>query len=140
MPDADFEAIRTALSSTHPHLKVKDITTEAQGLLKADVPDLEDIVQALSSIIGARSGTDISREQFVRDLRESLERRSDRPKQFDPAIFEKRVLALISIEPMLVSARAIDVQHEYSIFFIPPESSAICAPCSASPVLKWSGP
>jgi len=118
MPEAEFQALHEALSSVHPQLKSSAIAAEARTLLKTEVVDLNDIVQMLSGMNATRAGSDIPLEQFVRDAsRAPLARWGEKPKQFDVALFEKRLLALLSIEPLMMSARATDVQHEYDHLF-----------------------
>lgn len=120
MPEEEFQAIYGALSSVHPHIKSDSIAAEAKTLLKTDIPDFDDIVQVLSGMNASRAGIEIALDQLVRDATAALlrwNRASKPPQHFDAPVFEKRLVAFLSIETLILSARALDVQHEYEHVF-----------------------
>lgn len=109
MSDAELQQVREALANLKPHLKPEVIvkTVADQG----GVADLGEIVQTLTSLSITRLRVDVPLDKFVHDVSRSFQ-----PKTEKSAI-EERLKSLLSIEALVLSARAFDVQHEYEKVF-----------------------
>jgi len=117
MSESDVTQVRDALANTKPSLKSAMIVTQARGRLKEEVKDLEDIVATLISMNSTRLNADVSLEEFARDIAQFLTRSKDKPKDYDQSTFERRLVSLLGVESLVVSARAVDIQHEYEKLF-----------------------
>ena len=107
MPEADFQKVQQALTQLAPHVKPEVMVKRATS--KLDVPELGEIVKTLASLSLARTRFDVALDDFVRDLTRTTKK--------EPALLESRLKVLLSIESLLQSARAFDVQHEYEKVF-----------------------
>jgi hypothetical protein len=117
MSDKEIDDLRSALSSAAPSLNIKALAAHAQTALKNDFPDLEDIVQTLASMNNARVGADVSAKDFARDVAEQFASRKDKlPPGADT--LERKLTSLLEVEPLVVSAKAFDLQHEYEKLFM----------------------
>ena len=117
LDDPDIESIQQALASAAPALNIQSIIEHVKGSLSKAIPDIESIIQTLSSMNNARASTDIPVEQFVRDIiPPRMVAREE--KAFDRAAFERKLISLLSVESLILSAKASDVQHEYERLFI----------------------
>jgi hypothetical protein len=115
MSDADVEALRLALSSAEPSLNVKALAAHALTALK-NVTDLEDIVQTLASMNNARVGADVSAKAFAHDVAEQFGSRRDKPPGTET--LERKLTVLLDVQPLVASAKAFDLQHEYEKLFM----------------------
>jgi hypothetical protein len=116
LADAEIESIRQALASAEPSLDVGSLTAHVQSSLKKEVPEIEDIIRTLVSLNNARMSADVSVERFVRDIPRRVTERKG--KAFDRTGFERRLVALLNVESLTISARAFDIQHEYERVFV----------------------
>jgi hypothetical protein len=116
LSDAEVEELQTALSSATPTLKIEAIVSHAQAALKTDIPNLPDIVQTLSSMNNARVGADLSPQEFAHNVASHLPSRKDKPT--DTVALERKLTVLLSVDPLVIAAKAFDVQHEYDKLFI----------------------
>jgi len=116
LSDAEVEQLQVALSSATPTLKIEDIVAHVQAVLKTDIPGLLDIVQTLSSMNNARVGADLSPQEFAHNVAVHFPSRKDKPT--DLVALERKLTLLLSVEPLVISAKAFDVQHEYDKLFI----------------------
>ena len=115
--DEDIEQIRQALASAAPALKIQSVVAHVKASLPKQILGIEDIIQTLGSMNNARIGAEVPIEQFVRDIapRRMVARKE---KAFDQAAFEQKLISLLSVESLTLSAKASDVQHEYERLFI----------------------
>ena len=116
MSDAEVEELRLALSSAAPSLNIKALAAHAQASLK-NVSDLEDIVQTLASMNNARVGADVSAKDFAHDVAEQFGSRRDKPPPGADTL-ERKLTALLEVQPLVASAKAFDLQHEYEKLFM----------------------
>jgi hypothetical protein len=116
MSDSEVEQLRLALASAKPTLKIQAFVAQVQTVVKAEIPDLADVIQTLSNMNNARVGADVSVEKFALDISTPLSRRGD--SLVDLSSFQKRLVSLLSVDSLAVSARAFDVQHEYEKLFV----------------------
>ena len=115
MPENEATAIREALASVQPSLKAQAMADQAKASIKIAVPDLNAIVQALVSMNTTRLSAGVSAGDFAKDVSGALARWTNKP--VDSAALELRLVSLLCIEPLVLSARAFDVQHEYEKLF-----------------------
>jgi len=116
LSDAEVEQLQAALSSAAPTLKIEAIVAHARAVLPTDIPDLLDIVQTLSSMNNGRVGADLSTQEFAHSVARQVPSRKDNPT--DLVALERKLTVLLSVDPLVVSAKAFDVQHEYDRLFI----------------------
>jgi hypothetical protein len=117
MPEAEVVELREALSSIGVTLKPLNLTAQVRGQIKRPSPELDDIVQVLVGLSSARAGSDVSIEEFSKDVAKSMTRRKDAPKDYDESVFEKTLSSLLGIESLALSARAAEIQHDYERVF-----------------------
>ena len=117
MAEDDLTALRDALSRTGVTLKPANLVSRVRTHLKSPSTELDEVVQSLAALNGARLSADVSLEDFVRDVAKTITRRKDRPKDYDQSAFEQRLISLLSIESIALSARAADIQHDYERVF-----------------------
>lgn len=118
MPDDEITALREALSSIGVTMKPPGLTVQVRTRLKNPPPELDEIIQSLIGLSAARVGGEVSLENLARDVVGSFVRRKDAPKDYDQSIFEKRLISLLSIESLALSARAQEIQHDYERVFV----------------------
>jgi hypothetical protein len=71
----------------------------------------------LASMNNARVGADVSAKDFAHDVAEQLGSRKDKlPPGADT--LERKLTALLEVQPLVVSAKAFDLQHEYEKLFM----------------------
>ncbi len=116
MSNAEVEELHAALSSATPTLSIKALTAHTQTALKKDFPGLGDIVQTLASMNNARVGADVSARDFARDVADQFGSRTEKPPGAET--LERKLVSLLDAEPLVMSAKAFDVQHEYERLFI----------------------
>lgn len=116
MSDAEISELHQGLSSATPTLRIPAIVTHVQTVLKKDIPGLTDIVQTLSSMNNARVGADVSVQEFAHDISEQFSLRKVKPPGAEA--LEQKLILLLTVEPLVISAKAFDVQHEYDKLFI----------------------
>jgi hypothetical protein len=116
LSDAEVEQLQAALSSAAPTLKIEAIVAHTRAVLQINIPDLLDIVQTLSSMNNGRVGADLSTQEFAHNVASQFPSRKDHPT--DLVALERKLTALLSVDPLVVSAKAFDVQHEYDKLFI----------------------
>lgn len=116
LSDAEVAELHQALSSVTPTLKIQSIVERVRAVLTKEIPDLVDIIQTLSSMNNARVGADFSAQEFARDISEQIESRRDKLPGADT--LESKLASLLGAEPLVISAKAFDVQHEYEKLFI----------------------
>jgi len=104
-----------ALLNLKPRIKPEIIAAEIEAVKGDKVPGIADIVKVLLSLSVARINAERSLDDFVRDVARSFNHRRER--QSDRASFEARLKSLLSVEPLMLSARAFTVQHEYEHVF-----------------------
>jgi len=110
MSDPDVQTIREALSSLKPHLKPEAIVKSTAG--KSEIADFVEIVQTLTSLSITRFRVDVPLEEFVHDVSRSLPLKKDLR-----AALDVNLKSLLSIDALVLSARAFDIQHEYEKVF-----------------------
>jgi hypothetical protein len=110
MSDPDVQTIREALSSLKPHLKPEAIVKSTAG--KSEIADFAEIVQTLTSLSITRFRVDVPLEEFVHDVSRSLPLKKDLR-----AALDVNLKSLLSIDALVLSARAFDIQHEYEKVF-----------------------
>lgn len=115
MSEQEVEAVRNSLATLKPQVKPEVIVSEIEATEGGKVSDIADIAKVLSSLSIARLNADASLDDFVSNIARSVPARKD--KQFDRAAFEARMKSLLSVEPLILSARAFNVQHEYEHVF-----------------------
>lgn len=106
MSDADLQRMLEALAQLKPHLKPEVIARSAAE--NSILADLGEIIQALTSLSITQVRFDIPLDQLVRDVSQSV--------AGTPALAE-RLKSLLSVESLVLSAKAFDVQHEYEKVF-----------------------
>jgi hypothetical protein len=116
MSDAEVDELHQALSSAAPTLRIQAIAAHVQTVLNKDIPDLTDIIQTLSSMNNARVGADVSVQEFAHDISEQFGLR--KVKLPGTETLERKLNLLLSVEALVISAKAFDVQHEYEKLFI----------------------
>lgn len=117
MTDGELSQVRDALASAKPSLKPAVIAAHVQESLKSSIPDLTEIVQTLGSMNSSRINADISVEEFANNIAKWVTRRRDVPKDYNQAAFEQRLVSLLSIESLVLSAKSFDIEHEYDRIF-----------------------
>lgn len=117
LPEDDIDRIQQALASAAPALKIQSVTAHVKASLSKEIPRIEEIIETLNNMNTARVGADVPVEQFVRDI-PSPRTVSRKEKVFDRAAFERRLISLLSIESLTLSAKASDMQHEYERLFV----------------------
>jgi hypothetical protein len=116
MSEEEVTELHRALSSSTPTLKIQAIVEHVRTVLKRDISDLADIVQTLSSMNNARVAADVSAQEVAHDISEQFGLRKAKPPGVDT--LERKLVLLLSVEPLVISAKAFDVQHEYEKLFI----------------------
>jgi hypothetical protein len=116
LSDVEVEELQAALSSASPTLKIEGIVAHVQTVLKTEITGLLDIVQTLSSMNNARVGADLSPLEFAHNIAGQLPARKDKP--VDVVALERKLVSLLSVDALVISAKAFDVQHEFDKLFI----------------------
>jgi hypothetical protein len=114
MEEAELQKLRETLTELPIHVKPDVVIQRAESIGKSDIPDLPELIQTLLNLSITRLRMDVSLDDFVQGIAESLPVSKDREKR---AAFEKTLKSLLSADSLLVSARAFDVQHEYEKVF-----------------------
>jgi hypothetical protein len=114
MPEDEVSALREALSRIGVTLKPVSLASRVRSELQSTSPELDEIIQTLVALNSARVSTDVSLEHFVKDVARSVGRRR---KDYDQSAFEHRLMSLLSVESLELSARAAEIQHDYERVF-----------------------
>ena len=117
MTEDQVTALRDALSHIGVTLKPPNLAAQIQA--QAPIPSLEldPIIQTLVGLSSARVSSDVSLENFSRDVARSFAERRNKPKDYDESSFTQRLMSLLGIESLALSARAADIQHDYEKVF-----------------------
>jgi hypothetical protein len=116
MSDSELERVRKTLAELTPHLKLEVLSEQAKAASNINqVPDLFEIVQTLAGLSITRFRLDVPLDKFVHRVATSLQFQKDQPKT--QAAFEEKLKSLLNIEPLELSTRAFDIQHEYEKVF-----------------------
>ena len=118
MPEHEVNDLRDVLASIGVTMKPPSLAAQVSTRLKNPPPELDEIIQSLIGLSLARVGGEVSLEDLARDVVGSFIRRRDAPKGYDQSIFEKRLISLLSIESLALSARAQEIQHDYERVFV----------------------
>jgi len=118
MTETEVTQIRDALANTRPSLKPTAFAAQAQTAFKGELKDLEDVFLALIRMNSVRLNAELSLEEFARDTAQFLARSEDKPKDYDQPAFERRLVSLLGVESLILSARAVDIQHEFEKLFM----------------------
>ncbi|HTW64475.1 MAG TPA: hypothetical protein VME17_07665 [Bryobacteraceae bacterium] len=116
MSNADVDDLHKALATAAPTLKVETIIGHLQSTLKKDIPDLPEIIHTLSNMNNARVGAEVAVREFAHDISAQFAARKDKSPGADT--LERKLILLLSVETLVISAKAFDVQHEYEKLFI----------------------
>jgi hypothetical protein len=116
MTEDEFEAIRAALSTAPPNLRLETFNEEVKKFLSEKIPDIADLVDVVTSLSRSPRDASVSIEEIAASVtREVLRRKGEHP---DPALLQKRLISLLDIPSLKLWAKASDVQHQYEeIFF-----------------------
>lgn len=117
MPEDELGALRDALSRTGVTLKPATLAGQIREQIQNPSSELDDIIQTLVGLSSARAGSDLPVEEFAKDVAKSVGRRKEKLKDYDQAAFEQRLVSLLNIESMMLSARAAEIQHDYERVF-----------------------
>lgn len=115
IPNGEFRTLVEALNAVPPSLRASKLTDQIRASLPKEIPDLGEIIQAVTSMNVARLNIAMPQDEFLREVAASIAR--DGVKGFDPSLFESRLLELLSVEAISLSGRAEYVQHQYEGFF-----------------------
>jgi hypothetical protein len=110
MSDEEFERVMAALNNLKPHVKPEALAAQ----IDTDARIVE-IVKMVAGLSIARANADAPPDEFASGIAKSITARKD--KSLDRALIEARLKSLLSIEPVMLSARAFNVQHEYEHVF-----------------------
>lgn len=134
MSDEEFKQLCSMLESLKPHLKPEVLAIQANAITgTGDIGiALGEFVEALVSMNIAQLASNSPIDNFVRDVARSFPKRKD--IHIDRAALEARLKTLLTIEPLALSARAFNVEHEYEHVF---RSARIIS--DARPVFDQSG-
>jgi hypothetical protein len=114
MSDDETRQLKEALAAARPTIRFPVLLAQVRGALTVDIPDLEDIIQALSGLSTTRFNTETPIEGVVADVASVILSDSGigPPPKVDKALLEHRLASLLTVEPLVLFARANDVQHE----------------------------
>jgi hypothetical protein len=115
MSEGEVEQLRSALEKARPTPNPEVLVANVRLGLKVDFPDLHDIIQALASMRTAISNGRTSVEAFAQDVARSFPD-SKQSKKAQEGL-RKRLIALLTTEPLALSAKAGNVQHHYERLF-----------------------
>ena len=110
----ELEQVRLALASLKVHVK-PEMNLEQAKATKTSVSEFPEIFQALASLNITRFRVDAPLDEFVHAVAFSIRLKKDQP-DIRP-VLEERLRFLLSLEPLVLSAKVFDVQHEYEKIF-----------------------
>jgi hypothetical protein len=117
MPEDEVVALRDALSRVTVTLEPTTLAARVRSEIKTSSPELDEVIQTLIALSAARMSTDRSLDDFSKYVARSVGRRKEKPKDYDYSAFEQRLVSLLNIESVVLSARAADIQHDYERVF-----------------------
>ncbi len=111
--EEELQELHHVLGALKVRLK-PDLLVESARATEGSLPDLPDIVQGLVNLSITRFRVEIPLDEFASGISRSLKLDADVAKREN---FEKRLKSLLNIEALVLSARAVDIQHEYEKVF-----------------------
>jgi hypothetical protein len=116
MTEEEFEAIRSALSTAPPNLRLETFNEEVKKVLSEKIPEIADLVDIITGLSRSPRDTSVTVEELAASVTaEVLKRKGEHP---DPALLERRLTALLGIQSLKLWAKASDVQHQYADIFL----------------------
>jgi hypothetical protein len=107
MSDEDVQKVQEALRALKPHVKPESMAKSAVG--KSDISGFDEIVQVLIGLSLTWVRFHSPMDEFVHEVSKAAKK--------DRSVLEDRLKALLSIDSLLLAARAFDIQHEYEKVF-----------------------
>lgn len=113
MSDEEIRQLREALTTAPRTLKFPLLIAHIRGAVALNIPDLDDVIQALVGLSSTRVDTEATIEDFAADMATAIVTDPvSAPPEIDKAILQHRLTSLLSVEPLILFARANEVQHE----------------------------
>jgi hypothetical protein len=115
MPKEAFEALRAALGTAPPNLRIDTFNEQVKKLVSGIMPEMADLVDVITQLSRTPRDASVSVEELASSIvGEILKRKGEHP---DPALLESRLSALLGIPSLKLWAKASNVQHQYEEIF-----------------------
>lgn len=117
MRDGEFTALLAAIRKTTPQLNIGTIAKHVAKTLKKPISESEEILETLRELSVTHLMADVSVDQFAQDVVSAMARQRVVRPGFNRVAFEKRLVALLNVGPLIVSSKAHNIKHEYEKVF-----------------------
>jgi hypothetical protein len=128
LDDGAFDALEDALNNASPSLRFRDLVLAVTERINQSTIDFESIVRVLLSLSTVRTQSKVNVADFAQDILSALRNSDDpalRPSGEGWEILEAKIVRLLSIKSVCVTAKALAVMTEHPNVFLSDDSRVL---------------